>query len=302
MPTLWPALPAHVECCVCSLTGVTLCSSPEPCGVTGLQERQASPTLQNLLTLSLSDDPRSLTYGSSLPSPHPSKLPSYCRSPQLYEKRTPNVPGGLPDEEISKQLPDAEAHNKAKKIWFSESANSEESKKLFLEEGNKTRVFYVNEMDSFSNLEKNSRVIGEIAFQLDRRILANVFPGLTRLYGYTVSNIPSKIKQNSINPLDGSVDKQKWRQMTQTYTALLSKLEKLNYNNDIHTGFSEFLINTYGILKQRPNAYTNITYNPIILRKMVIDMVPAKFLRDTLVLLNCLCELSRSDKKPLFPW
>ncbi|XP_038646291.1 speriolin-like protein isoform X1 [Scyliorhinus canicula] len=285
--------------------GSTLCSSPEQNSPSELQDyhnRQPSPTLENLLTLSLSDDSHSMNFSTSLSGAQPTKVSNYCRSSELFEASTPDSPSSTQDEDGNKQLIDSEARPTAKKIWFSETATSDESKKLFLEEGNKTRVFYVNEMDSFSNMEKNTRVIGEIAFQLDRRILAHVFPGLTRLYGYTVSNIPSKIKQNSMNPLDGTVDKLKWREMTQSYAALLAKLEKLNYNTDIHTGFSEFLVNTYGILKQRPNAYTNITYNPIILRKLVIDMVPAKFLRDTLVLLNCLCELSRNDKKPLFPW
>ncbi|XP_043549362.1 speriolin-like protein [Chiloscyllium plagiosum] len=282
--------------------GSTMCSSPEQTSTSETLDhhnRQPSPTLENLLTLSLSDDVHSVSFNAAT---QPAKSSSYCRTSELFETSTPDALGSSQEEEVSKQLVDTETRPSTKKMWFSETATSDESKKLFLEEGNKTRVFYVNEMDSFSNMEKNSRVIGEIAFQLDRRILAHVFPGLTRLYGYTVSNIPSKIKQNSINPTDGTVDKQKWREMTQCYTALLSKLEKLNYNTDIHTGFSEFLVNTYGILKQRPNAYTNITYNPIILRKLVIDMVPAKFLRDTLVLLNCLCELSRNDKKPLFPW
>ncbi|XP_059582248.1 speriolin-like protein [Alligator mississippiensis] len=153
------------------------------------------------------------------------------------------------------------------------------------------------------NAKKNGRIVGEIAFQLDRRILAYVFPGITRLYGYTVSNIPEKIKQASLKSLDGFVDEKKYQAMTQHYLSLLTRLEKMGYNCNVHPVFSEFLINTYGILKQRPDLNSSpIQSSPNDLRKIVIDTVPSKFLGDTLLLLNCLCELSKEDGKPLFAW
>ncbi|XP_058887960.1 speriolin-like protein isoform X3 [Acipenser ruthenus] len=158
-------------------------------------------------------------------------------------------------------------------------------------------------MKMFPNEEKDGRVVGEIAFQLDRRILALVFPGTTRLYGYTVSNIPEKIQQRSRNPVPGSVAQQTSRDMTQRYCALMSQLERFGYNWEIHPAFCEFIINTYGILKQRPQEQPQVAYNdPVALRKVAIDTVPAKFLRDSMLILNCLCELSRRDGKPLFTW
>uniref|UniRef100_A0A8D0MAR5 Spermatogenesis and centriole associated 1 like n=1 Tax=Sus scrofa TaxID=9823 RepID=A0A8D0MAR5_PIG len=159
------------------------------------------------------------------------------------------------------------------------------------------------EIQSFTGTEKDGRIVGEIAFQLDRRILAYVFPGVTRLYGFTVSNIPEKIKQTSIKSLDGSVDEKKLRELTHRYLTLTARLERLGYSRDVHPAFSEFLINTYGILKQRPDLRANPLHgSPAALRKLVIDVVPPKFLGDSLLLLNCLCELSKEDGRPLFAW
>ncbi|XP_059822094.1 speriolin-like protein [Hypanus sabinus] len=264
--------------------------------------RQLSPTLEIFLRLSLSDDSPTEGYKSTLSRPEPAKVLSYCRTAELFESSHPNVSCVPYRETMNSQLSDSKAQPTIKKILLSEIETSDKSKKLLLEEGNKTQVFYMNEVNSFSGQERNGRMIGEIAFQLDRRILMHVFPELTRLYGYTVSNIPSKIKQTAINPLDGTMNQAKWKEMIQRYTALLAKLEKLSYKPGVHAGFSEFLVNTYGILKQRPNTYSSNTCNPVVLRRLFIDMVPAKFLQDALILLNCLCQLSRNDKKPLLAW
>lgn len=114
---------------------------------------------------------------------------------------------------------------------------------------------------------------------------------------------PTLCPQTSIKSLDGSVDEKKLRELTHRYLTLTARLEKLGYNREVHPVFSEFLINTYGILKQRPDLRANPLHSsPAALRKLVIDIVPPKFLGDSLLLLNCLCELSKEDSRPLFAW
>uniref|UniRef100_A0A670XZ83 Spermatosis and centriole associated 1 like n=1 Tax=Pseudonaja textilis TaxID=8673 RepID=A0A670XZ83_PSETE len=197
------------------------------------------------------------------------------------------------DTSIDKTQLESQEMPRKKRVWFSDSPATDKLRKF--------HTFYLNEIAQ--NNKKNGRIVGEIAFQLDRRILAHVFPGITRLYGFTVSNIPEKIKQVSTRSLDGSLDEKKYRAITQRYHNLITRLEKMGYRTDVHPVFSEFLINTYGILKQRPDLSSNpMNDNPNDLRKMVIDIVPAKFLGDTLLLLNCLCELSKEDNKALFAW
>ncbi|XP_044106697.1 speriolin-like protein [Neovison vison] len=217
------------------------------------------------------------------------------RAPRGTDRKLSPLLSPLQDPLADKTLLEPREMVRPKKVCFSESS---------LPSGDRTRrSYYLNEIPSFSSTEKDGRIVGEIAFQLDRRILAYVFPGVTRLYGFTVSNIPEKIKQTSVKSLDGSVDEKKLRELTHRYLTLTARLERLGYSRDVHPVFSEFLINTYGILKQRPDLRANPLHSsPAALRKLVIDVVPPKFLGDSLLLLTCLCELSKEDHKPLFAW
>ena len=59
------------------------------------------------------------------------------------------------------------------------------------------------------NPKAAKRLIGEVAFQLDRRILTHIFGGhdsnmrRKRFYGYIIKNIPEMILRESIDPATG---------------------------------------------------------------------------------------------------
>ncbi|XP_072458760.1 speriolin [Notamacropus eugenii] len=148
------------------------------------------------------------------------------------------------------------------------------------------------------------RLVGEIAFQLDRRILSNIFPERVRLYGFTVSNIPEKIIQASLKTSDHKLDEELCQTLTQRYVSVMNRLQSLGYNAQVHPGLTEQLVNAYGILRERPElaASEGGSYTMDFLKGVIIETVPPSMLSDTLLLLSCLNQLSQDDGKPMFIW
>ncbi|XP_077208977.1 uncharacterized protein LOC143844968 [Paroedura picta] len=210
------------------------------------------------------------------PAPHstfpssPQPTPSLPRPQSTEGPRAPSQPKAKPHGESDRQ------------------ASSETMKKLSKDSKHMT----------------TERIVGEIAFQLDRRILSAIFPDRARLYGFTVGNIPEKIRQNE-NEAPSGMSEEQSKSMMERYHTIMSQLKTLGYDPDTHPQFTEQIVNTYGILRERPDVrgaegdiYNNIEY----LRNVVQSTVPAQKRADCVMLLNCLHKLSQDDGKPLFIW
>ncbi|XP_051015286.1 speriolin [Acomys russatus] len=148
------------------------------------------------------------------------------------------------------------------------------------------------------------RLVGEIAFQLDRRILSSIFPERVRLYGFTVSNIPEKIIQASLNPSNHKLDEDLCQTLTQRYVSIMNRLQSLGYNGRVHPALTEQLVNAYGILRERPElaASEGGTYTVDFLQRVLVETVHPSMLTDALLLLSCLNQLAHDDGKPMFIW
>ncbi|XP_027805277.3 speriolin [Marmota flaviventris] len=148
------------------------------------------------------------------------------------------------------------------------------------------------------------RLVGEIAFQLDRRILSSIFPERVRLYGFTVSNIPEKIIQASLNPRDHKLDEELCQTLTQRYVSIMNRLQSLGYNGRVHPALTEQLVNAYGILRERPElaASEGGSYTVDFLQRVLVETVHPSMLTDALLLLSCLNQLAHDDGKPMFIW
>ncbi|XP_053250980.1 speriolin isoform X3 [Podarcis raffonei] len=148
------------------------------------------------------------------------------------------------------------------------------------------------------------RIVGEIAFQLDRRILSSIFPDRVRLYGFTVSSIPEKIQQAANDPLS-PMSAEERQSMVERYDTIMNMLKPKGYDPNFHSKFTEHIVNTYGILKERPDAAGpegDVYNNPSYLRQVIEQIVPPEKMTDCLTLLDCLSFMASTDGKPLFIW
>ncbi|XP_010001457.1 PREDICTED: speriolin [Chaetura pelagica] len=145
-------------------------------------------------------------------------------------------------------------------------------------------------------------LLGEMAFQLDRRILTRIFPHLSRHYGITVSNIPQKIMETALMGVPGGLEEQQSLGAVQRYLELIRRLRALGYSPAVHSAWAAYLVNTYGLMP--PGMRVDSSVVPARLRSLLNDpntMAP-ELQRDCLVLLTCLQEMAREDGQPLFIW
>ncbi|KAM8784756.1 speriolin [Rhynchonycteris naso] len=242
-----------------------------------------APQAANYSPSSTSDPPTRAHHSPTRPSPTPHSPPRNPHSPP----RTSSSPASVNDtrgprvaETSRKSILDLErklAHRKTSK--FPDSPR--EPKQLVWE-----------------------RLVGEIAFQLDRRILSSIFPERVRLYGFTVCNIPEKIIQASLNPSNHKLDEELCQTLTQRYVSVMNRLQSLGYNGRVHPVLTEQLVNAYGILRERPElaASEGGSYTVDFLQRVLVETVHPSMLTDALLLLSCLSQLAHDDGKPLFIW
>ncbi|KAG9491517.1 hypothetical protein GDO78_000166 [Eleutherodactylus coqui] len=147
------------------------------------------------------------------------------------------------------------------------------------------------------------RVVGECAFQLNRRILTRMFPHYERLYGFSVSDIKKKILQLTTCPLTNKVDEAERTKLFERRHKLFNTLRQFGYDKQVHPNFTEYLVNTYGVLKHRPfpGADPQESYNcPVELRRMAAECMPCSDLDNVNIIIDCLERLAEEDGKPLF--
>ena len=145
--------------------------------------------------------------------------------------------------------------------------------------------------------EIDRRMIGEIALQLDRRILQFVFAPRRRLYGFTVRNIRDKIEECSTDVVDGKIDEKTRRNMTEKLDSLIAFLYcSSGYQELYHAVFAEILINAFGVLRSKSHKMMEYEDLKILINRCLKN----SYAKEALILLDSLSGLAKIDGKHLF--
>lgn len=161
------------------------------------------------------------------------------------------------------------------------------------------------QVTKLSLLESNrGRILGEIAFQLDKRILSFVLNGkfnrdckYKSFYGYNVANLQQRIVERETGEIK--------EVMLDRYTFLMKSLLAMGYIFPQHANFAVTLVNKYGVMKQNKEDTRGITisiHDEALLRGLVRGVCAPNEIKDSLTLLQCLTVLAADDGLPLFVW
>lgn len=162
-------------------------------------------------------------------------------------------------------------------------------------------------------IRPNKRIIGEVAFQLDRRILEYVFtwkysPDSSqdkrrRFYGYTISNMGAMIRKEATDRT-GQFNAKKELEMRYRFDYVIKALSKYGYVLEKHAILTQDLVNRYGLLSGPPDRKIASEIgldDPVILRVLLSQMIKDdNLLQEVLILLDCLCLLAHEDKRTIF--
>ncbi|XP_067650945.1 uncharacterized protein [Haliotis asinina] len=163
-------------------------------------------------------------------------------------------------------------------------------------------------------VKPSHRILGEIAFQLERRILDYVFArnkpedrdrAKRRFYGYTVSNIPFMINKE-VRRHDGSKDDQLEFKLNYRLRYTVTTLGPYGYKLDRHGIFAQEMINKYGLLSNAPDRRTLEAFglaDADTLRGFVSLLSETEAeKKDNLILLECLMLMAHDDGRAIFLW
>lgn len=172
------------------------------------------------------------------------------------------------------------------------------------------QTVYNKALHNNKKVPNTKRLIGEVAFQLDRRILNYVFAsGLTdssqdrrRFYGYIIQNIPDKILRESIDRVTGDINYQKRATLHYRYQYILDALRPMGYDVDVHSDLSVELVNKYGLLplpsSRRPGEGIGPAAKEVI-EDIILQVAPPEEQPDIIIMLNCLAYMAEQDNKPM---
>ena len=242
----------------------------------------------------------------SPPADTPPCSTSTEQTTQTPEKSTSEVATGT-DDDVEKPSPHA-VHNLSfhPGLNISDLASSTPA----------GRPAAATKISSITDCKFPTRILGEVAFQLDRRILSYVFNGQCpmdgsvpptwrqRFYGFTVQNIPEMIDVES-RDRSGRMDNSAKMSMSYRHMHIMRALAQLGYDSREHALFSMNLVNTHGLMHaedRRLEAYG--LQDPDVARRaaeqLLLSVAVTEEARHFMILFNCLVYMATDDGKPLF--
>ncbi|XP_038055080.1 uncharacterized protein LOC119727300 [Patiria miniata] len=142
----------------------------------------------------------------------------------------------------------------------------------------------------------NKTILGEIAFQTERRILAFVFQRREILYGYNLGNLEIMIRTHP--------DQDCRSVLLRRYELLMDVLRGYGWLRGRHAQFVADTIARHGIFQDVESAQAEALKrgwsNPSELKRGVLCLCPVVEVLDMLVILDCLLHMARNDGLPVF--